>query len=168
MQRKRFDDMQCPIARSLDRVGEWWSILILRDAFYGLSRFDEFQKHLEIAPNILTRRLAGLVEQGLLEKVQYSERPPRYEYHLTPRGRDFRPVLLALLQWGNTHFAPEGPAVILTDIETGKQAIPMMVDANTGKPITPKTHIIAEGPAAGDKVKRSIAELLERRAAAAS
>ncbi|EOA03859.1 MULTISPECIES: winged helix-turn-helix transcriptional regulator [Herbaspirillum] len=168
MQRKRFDDMQCPIARSLDRVGEWWSILILRDAFYGLSRFDEFQKHLEIAPNILTRRLAGLVEQGLLEKVQYSERPPRYEYHLTPRGRDFRPVLLALLQWGNTHFAPEGAAVILTDVETGKQAIPMMVDANTGKPITPKTHIIAEGPAASDKVKRSIAELLERRAAAAS
>jgi len=163
MQRKRFDDMQCPIARSLDRVGEWWSILILRDAFYGLTRFDEFQKHLEIAPNILTRRLAGLVEEGLLEKVQYSERPPRYEYHLTPRGRDFRPVLLALLQWGNSHFAPEGQSVILTDIETGKQAIPLMVDAETGKPITPATHIIAEGPAAGEKIRRRIAELVARR-----
>ena len=163
MQRKRFDDMQCPIARSLDRVGEWWSILILRDAFYGLTRFDEFQKHLEIAPNILTRRLAGLVEEGLLEKVQYSERPPRYEYHLTARGRDFRPVLLALLQWGNSHFAPEGQSVILTDIETGKQAIPLMVDAETGKPITPGTHIIAEGPAAGEKIRRRIAELVARR-----
>jgi len=164
MQRKRFDDVQCPIARSLDRVGEWWSILILRDAFYGLTRFDEFQKHLEIAPNILTRRLAGLVEEGLLEKVMYSERPPRYEYHLTPRGRDFRPVLVALLQWGNTHFAPEGESVILVDTATGKQAVPILVDANTGKPISAGSHIIAEGPAAGEKVKRSISELLERRA----
>ncbi len=164
MQRKRFDDMQCPIARSLDRVGEWWSILILRDAFYGLTRFDEFQKHLEIAPNILTRRLAGLVEEGLLEKVLYSERPPRYEYHLTPRGRDFRPVLVALLQWGNTHFAPEGESVILVDAATGKQAIPILVDANTGKPIIGGSHVISEGPAAGEKVKRSIGELLERRA----
>ncbi|MBB3211826.1 DNA-binding HxlR family transcriptional regulator [Herbaspirillum sp. Sphag1AN] len=164
MQRKSFEDKQCPIARSLDRVGEWWSILILRDAFYGLSRFDEFQKHLEIAPNILTRRLSGLVEEGLLEKVQYSERPPRFEYHLTPRGRDFRPVLLALLNWGNKHFSPEGESVVLFNVETGERAEPIMVDANTGQPITPKSHVIGPGPAAGEKVKRSISELLERRA----
>ena len=79
MQRKSFGDMQCPIARSLERVGEWWSILILRDAFHGLTRFDQFQKSLEIAPNMLTRRLNSLVEAGLLERRPYSERPPRDE-----------------------------------------------------------------------------------------
>ena len=86
MQRKSFGNMQCPIARSLERVGEWWSILILRDAFHGLTRFDQFQKSLGIAPNMLTRRLNGLVEAGLLERRRYSEHPPRDEYVLTERG----------------------------------------------------------------------------------
>jgi DNA-binding HxlR family transcriptional regulator len=79
MQRKNFGNMQCPVARSLERVGEWWSILILRDAVYGLKRFDEFQKSLEIAPNMLTRRLNALVKGGLLKRQRYSEKPPRYE-----------------------------------------------------------------------------------------
>src|SRR3984957_16413366 len=118
MQRKSFGNMQCPIARSLERVGEWWSILILRDAFQGLTRFDQFQKSLDIAPNMLTRRLNALVESGLLERRPYSERPPRHEYVLTERGRDFRPVLLALLAWGNRQFAPEGRAVDLADLVT--------------------------------------------------
>jgi DNA-binding HxlR family transcriptional regulator len=109
MRRKSFGNMQCPIARSLERVGEWWSILILRDAFHGLSRFDEFQENLGIAPNMLARRLKSLVVAGLLERRRYSERPPRDEYLLTQAGRDFRPVLWALLAWGNKHFAPEGP-----------------------------------------------------------
>src|SRR5256714_7319538 len=104
MQRKSFGTMQCPIARSLQRVGEWWSILILRDALHGLTRFDEFQKGLGIAPNMLTRRLNGLVEAGLLERRRYSEHPPRDEYLLTERGRDFRVVVLALLAWGNRPF----------------------------------------------------------------
>src|SRR5215212_8127005 len=97
MQRKHFGSMQCPIARSLARVGEWWSILILRDALHGLTRFDEFQKSLDIAPNILTQRLGALVEAGMLERRRYSERPPRDEYVLTKRGRDFEPVIFALL-----------------------------------------------------------------------
>jgi len=97
MQHKGFDKMPCPIARSLERVGEWWSILILRDAFRGLTRFDQFQKSLGIAPNMLTRRLTALVEAELLERRRYSEHPPRDEYVLTARGRDFRPVIVALL-----------------------------------------------------------------------
>ena len=97
MRRKSFGNMQCPIARSLERVGEWWSILILRDAFHGLTRFDQFQKSLGIAPNMLTRRLNGLVESGLLERRQYEERPPRHEYVLTERGRDFLPVIISLM-----------------------------------------------------------------------
>src|SRR6202162_5243635 len=133
MQRKSFGSMTCPIARSLERVGEWWSILILRDAFRGLTRFDQFQKSLDIAPNMLTRRLNALVESGLLERRAYSEHPPRHEYVLPERGRDFRPVLWSLLAWGNRHFAPEGPSVIVIDTETGEPADPVLVDRRTGK-----------------------------------
>src|SRR6478672_6768988 len=104
MQRKSFEAMPCPIARSLERIGEWWSILILRDAFAGMTRFDEFQKSLGIAPNMLTRRLSALVEAGMLERRRYCERPPRDEYVLTGRGRDFHPVLVSLLAFGNRHF----------------------------------------------------------------
>jgi DNA-binding HxlR family transcriptional regulator len=133
MQRKSFGSMTCPIARSLERVGEWWSILILRDAFRGLTRFDQFQKSLDIAPNILTRRLNALVESGLLERRAYSEHPPRFEYVLTERARDFRAVLWALLAWGNRHFSPEGPSVVVVDTETGETADPVLVDRHTGK-----------------------------------
>src|SRR6201996_409634 len=119
MQRKSFGTMPCPIARSLERVGEWWSILILRDAFQGLTQFDQFQKSLGIAPNMLSKRLNSLVENGLLEKRRYSERPPRDEYVLTEMGRDFRPVMWSILTWGNRHFAPDGVAMEIVDRETG-------------------------------------------------
>jgi DNA-binding HxlR family transcriptional regulator len=108
MQRKSFADMACPIARSLEHVGEWWSMLILRDAFAGTTRFDDFQQSLGIAPNMLARRLGALVEAGLLERRRYSERPPRDEYVLTERGRDFRPVLSALVAFGRKHFVAPG------------------------------------------------------------
>jgi DNA-binding HxlR family transcriptional regulator len=157
MQRKSFGNMECPVARSLERVGEWWSILILRDAIYGMRRFDEFQKNLTIAPNMLTRRLTALVEAGLLEKRLYCEKPPRYEYILTPRGRDFRPILLSLQAWGNRHFAPEGASVMLVDRATGLPADPILVDRNTGRPITDATHANAPGPAAGPRVKKRLA-----------
>jgi len=133
MHHTSFDAMPCPIARGLDRVGEWWSILILRDAFHGLTRFDQFQKSLGIAPNILSRRLHALVEAGLLEKVRYNDRPPRDEYVLTPVGQDFRPVLWAMLAWGNKHFMPDGQQVVLLDSATGLQADPVMMDGNSGK-----------------------------------
>ena len=148
MRRKSFGDMQCPIARSLERVGEWWSILILRDASLGLTRFDQFQKSLGIAPNMLTRRLNTLVEAGLLERRRYSDRPPRDEYVLTQAGRDFRPVLWALLAWGNKHFAPEGPSVVIVDSKTGAEADPMLVDRISGRPLDPADFRSAPGPAA--------------------
>ncbi len=153
MQRKSFGNMQCPIARSLERVGEWWSILILRDAAQGLTQFDQFQKNLGIAPNILARRLNALVEAGLLERRRYSEHPPRDEYVLTERGWDFRPVLWALLAWGNKHFAPEGPSVVVVDSETGSPADPVLVDRNTGKIMTPETFRSAPGPAADERTR---------------
>src|SRR5262245_16460919 len=101
MQRKSFETMSCPIARSLEKVGEWWSMLILRDASRGISRFDEFQQSLGIGSNTLSRRLKALVDQGLLERRKYSDQPLRYQYVLTPIGKDFRPVLRALIAWGN-------------------------------------------------------------------
>jgi DNA-binding HxlR family transcriptional regulator len=152
MQKKDFGGMACPIARSLERVGEWWNMLILRDAFYGLTRFDEFQKSLGIAPNMLTRRLGALVEDGLLERRQYLDKPPRFEYVLTERGRDFRPVLLALLAWGNKHFAPEGASVLLSDQSTGTIVDPVLVDSATGKLINDADHVCVPGPAATEGV----------------
>ena len=157
MQRKSFGQMVCPIARSLERVGEWWSILILRDALHGLTRFDQFQRSLGIAPNILTRRLDALVEAGLLERRRYSERPPRYEYLLTARGRDFRPVVVALFAWGNKHFAPEGASVLLVNTKTGDAVDPILVDRATGRPIKEPEYAFAAGPAAGERTRRKYA-----------
>jgi DNA-binding HxlR family transcriptional regulator len=156
MHRKSFGNMQCPIARGLERVGEWWSILILRDALHGLTRFDEFRKSLDIAPNMLTRRLGALVEAGLLERRRYCERPPRDEYLLTERGRDFQPVLLALLAWGNKHFAPEGVSALLVDAETGAAAEPVMVDRLSGRPLTEPDFKLVPGPAAGERLRERL------------
>src|SRR5690349_24183985 len=157
MRRTSFGDMPCPIARSLERVGEWWSILILRDALAGMTRFEEFQESLGIAPNMLTRRLNALVEAGLLERHLYSERPPRHEYRLTARGRDFRPVLLAMLAWGNRHFAPEGASIHIVDARTGEAAEPVLVDRATGRPLLGPDYVLAPGPAASEAVRRRLA-----------
>jgi DNA-binding HxlR family transcriptional regulator len=157
MQRKSFGRMPCPIARSLERVGEWWSILILRDAFSGMTRFEEFRESLGIAPNMLTRRLAALVEAGLLERRRYSARPPRDEYLLTDRGRDFRPVLVAMLAFGNRHFAPEGASVQIVDARTGAPAEPVLVDRATGRPLSEPEFTLAPGPAAGESTRRRLA-----------
>ncbi|MGA7199814.1 winged helix-turn-helix transcriptional regulator [Roseiarcus sp.] len=157
MQRTRFNSMDCPIARSLDRVGEWWSILILRDALGGMTRFEEFQKSLAIAPNMLTRRLTALVEAGMLEKRRYSTRPPRDEYVLTERGRDFRPVLLSLLAFGNRHFAPEGASVAIVDAKTGAPAEPLLIDRLTGRPLASPDYDLAAGPAATEATKARLA-----------
>ena len=157
MQRKNLDSMPCPIARSLERVGEWWSILILRDALHGLRRFDEFQKSLGIAPNMLTRRLNALVEAGLLERRRYSERPPRDEYVPTARGRDFQPVLVTLLAWGNKHFAPSGASVQLINTKTGAAVEPILIDRATGRPIQKPDYAFAPGPAAPERTRRRYA-----------
>jgi DNA-binding HxlR family transcriptional regulator len=156
MKHKSFGKMQCPVARSLERVGEWWSILIIRDALHGLTRFDQFEESLGIAPNMLTRRLAALVKAGVLEKRRYSERPPRYEYVLTERGRDFQPVIVAMQTWGNRHFAPEGASVLLVHAKTGAAADPVMVDRNTGRPLTAPEYAVAPGPAAGEATRRKL------------
>lgn len=153
---------QCPVARTLERVGDVWTFLILRDAGHGLGRFDQFEKSLGVAPNILTKRLAALVENGFLEKRAYSQRPPRYEYVLTDRGRDFGGVLTAMLAFGNRHFAVEGIAGQLIDRATGQAAEPVLVDRVSGKPITATDFTYAPGPAAGPEVLERAAFIAER------
>lgn len=157
MRHKNLGKMQCPIARSLERVGEWWSILIIRDALHGLTRFDQFQESLGIAPNMLTRRLAALVKAGMLERRRYSDRPPRYEYVLTERGRDFRSVIIAMTAWGNRHFAPEGASVVLLNARTGKPADPVFVDRNSKRPLADTEFLVAPGPAASDRTAAKLA-----------
>ena len=146
--------MQCPIARSLERVGDWWSILILRDAIHGLTRFDQFQESLGIAPNMLTRRLNQLVNTGLLERRLYNEHPARHEYLLTECGRDFRPVILSLLAWGNRHFSPEGHSVVVLDTQTDTPADPVLVDRASGRPLSDSRFRVAAGPAATARTRR--------------
>jgi len=127
-------EQPCLIARSLALVGDAWSMLILRDAHAGLTRFDEFRKSLGIAPTILTRRLAMLTEEGLLEKRRYSERPPREEYILSEAGRDFLPVLFAIGAWGRKH--RNGDHVTgFFDVETDTEIDPVTIDRSTGAPI---------------------------------
>src|SRR5215203_4411805 len=126
-----------------------------RDAFAGKTRFEEFRESLGIAPNMLTRRLNALLEAGLLERQRYSERPPRDEYCLTERGRDFRPVLIAMLAFGNRHFAPEGASVEIVDAKTGKPADPMLVDRLTGRPLVSPEFKLAPGPAARKSTRPS-------------
>ena len=152
MKRVEFDQTLCPVARTLERVGDIWSLMILRDAVHGLTRFDQFRRSLGVAPNILTDRLAKLVEAGVLERRRYSERPPRDEYVLTAVGQDFRPVLLAMMAFGNRHFAKEGVASQLVDAATGVSADPVLVDANTGRALDTKGYRFAPGPAADETV----------------
>lgn len=159
MQRTNFSNVKCPAARALESVGDWWSILILRDALQGLTRFDEFQTNLGIAPNILTRRLKHLVDEGLFERRLYSERPPRYDYVLTAKGRDFFPVLMALFTWGSRHLPPEEVAMRLTDATSGEDRDPLLIDRVTGRTFSPEDTLLAPGPGADEGVRQRIAQM---------
>ena len=158
MERTSFEDMDCPIALALERVGEWWSILILRDATHGMTRFDQFQKSLSIPTNSLTRRLNMLVEQGLLEKRLYCDRPPRYEYVLTEAGRSFRPVLIALYAWGQANFPADEPNVRLVDRESGVDVDPVLVDRTSGRPLDREHTRFEPGVSADDRLRVVLAE----------
>ena len=120
VKRTSFEKAECPIARSLDAIGDWWSLLIIRDALLGARRFGEFQKSLGCAKNILTVRLRTLVDQGILKTAPASDGSPYQEYLLTPKGRGVFPVLVALRQWSEEFgFAPDELSSIMVDRESG-------------------------------------------------
>ena len=112
MLKRDYAGQDCSIARALEVVGERWTLLIVRDAFLGLRRFDEFQQNLGIARNVLTDRLTRLVDEGILERVRYSERPARYEYRLTPKGRELNIAIAGLRQWGDKYLSETPPRLL--------------------------------------------------------
>lgn len=156
MQRTSFAAWECPAARALESVGDWWSILILRDAFRGVRRFDEFLESLGVAPNMLSRRLKHLTDQGLFVRRLYAEHPARFEYVLTPKGRDFFPVLMALFAWGNRHLADDERAFVLGDPLTNLVREPIVIDARSGERLTPGNTVLAPGPAASAETLRVV------------
>lgn len=143
----------CPIARSLARIGDGWTMMILHDAFSGLTRFDEFQKSCNVAPNILSRRLKDMVAEGLFTRVSYSSAPPRYEYHLTDKSRELHPIMLVLATWGNRHYLGNQPKMQLVDIASGRPVNALMVDKESGQPLTSDCCEIVPGPDAGARLR---------------
>jgi DNA-binding HxlR family transcriptional regulator len=146
MERKSFSDMHCSVAQCLEVVGEWWTLLLIRDAFLGVTRFDEFQKRLGISRNVLGQRLARLVEVGVLAKVPYSQHPPRFDYRLTDKGRDLWPLINAMRQWGDKHAAPNGPPLQLIHEQCGKVSDAQLVCSACGEPIGPRDVKTIAGP----------------------
>ena len=135
MGRTRFDKAPCPIARVTDLVGDGWTPVILRDALLGRTRFEDFQTALGVPRAVLARRLARLVEDGLMSRVLYEEHPPRHEYQLTDKGRAFVDVLAAMWRWGADWLWPDGerPALMLANRETRREVRPVVVDEATGE-----------------------------------
>ena len=148
---------ECPCAATVATVGEWWSILILRDAMQGFTRFEQFQRSLGIAPNMLARRLKHLTDSGVFERRLYSTRPARHEYVLTEKGRDFFPVIAAMIGWGNRHFAKDGPALLLADRSSGRALDPVLVDSASLQPIDADTAMAVAGPQASPQMRERLA-----------
>ena len=137
--------LNCSVAQSLEIVGEWWTLLVLRNIMLGQRRFEAIQSNLGIARNILSDRLGTLVEHDIVERVKYQDAPERYEYRLTARGRDLFPVIVALMNWGDEHAAPEGPPLLFRH-ECGANAAPVLVCSSCGEPISLENVRAKAGP----------------------
>jgi DNA-binding HxlR family transcriptional regulator len=142
---KSFDHMNCSLAQALDVIGERWTLLILRDAFLGIRRFEQFQRDLGIARNILAARLSRLVDEGILERRPTED--SRHEYVLTDRGLDLQPVLLAMTHWGDRHKPnPKGDRVVFVERATGEPIAPMAVRSHDGRTLGPRDIKAVPGP----------------------
>ena len=142
--------MNCSVAQCLEVVGEWWSLLIVRDAFLGVRRFDDFQARLGISRNILNQRLTKLVDDGVLECVPYQDNPPRANYRLTEKGRDLWHVLTAMRQWGDRWTAPDGPPLKMRHATCGRLVKAVAACSHCGEPLSPRSVIYEPGPGAVD------------------
>jgi DNA-binding HxlR family transcriptional regulator len=147
VKRTSFAKWPCSIARTVDLLGDWWTPLVLREAFYGVRRFEEFQASLGIGRNILTERLRRLVQQDLMERRKYQDRPQRYEYVLTTKGRDFYPVLAAIVAWGDRWLdRGKGAPVLLRHRTCGKITHAEVVCAECGEPLAARDMTVELGP----------------------
>jgi len=149
MRQTSFANMHCSLARSLEKVGDWWTPLILRDIFLGLNRFDDLAADLGISRNMLTTRLGALVQNGIVERVRYSERPPRDRYVLTQAGRELVPVLTALTAWGDRWARPPGgPAAIHRHTRCGRPFTPTVTCSECGASVSTEELEVLPGPGA--------------------
>ena len=146
----RLEDRECPLSATLGLVGEWWTLLILHDAFDGYTRFDQFQQNIGLSSSQLTSRLKRLVANGLLERRQYQSNPPRFEYLLTDRGSSLRSVIVILAAWGNARLAADERSMVLVDAATGDEAEPVVVDRATGRRVDGPEFVFSAGPAASE------------------
>ena len=134
---RTYETQVCSIARSLEAIGDRWTMLVVRDAFLGVRRFEEFQDRLGVARNILSDRLGRLVDEGILEKRPYQERPQRFEYRLTEKGRDLFPVMISLMKWGDAYaLDPGGPPMLVLHRDCGGQVTEQLVCDRCGEPMT--------------------------------
>jgi DNA-binding HxlR family transcriptional regulator len=157
--RSDYEGQICSIARGHELVGERWTLLIIRDVFRGKRRFEEIQQSLGVARNVLTSRLARLVEEDILERRPYSERPRRDEYFLTEKGLDLWPVLVTLMHWGDEHFADAGPPMILIHKgDCGGQVNERGICESCGELLTARDARIIDGPGMPKEFRESTAD----------
>ena len=159
-----FEQMDCSVARTLAVIGERWTMLIVRDAFNGVRRFDDFLDSLGIARNILTDRLQRLVDQGVLERRKYQDRPARFEYRLTDKGRDLYPVLCAMQRWGDLYATgPDGPALAVTHRDCGGPLEAAVRCSRCRAPVGPREAVVGRGPGFRDDAADAQLPLWARR-----
>lgn len=165
----RWNDLEeeaCSIARTVSVIGDRWMLLILRDCFLRVRRFEEFESRLGITRHILADRLRKLVDRGVLQRVPYQQRPQRFEYRLTRKGLDLYPVLMAIVHWGNTHMAGEGGLPLLhRHLKCGKDFDPVMVCSECGEPVQAREVEVHPGPAAEPREAARLRQLYRRDAA---
>lgn len=146
MERTRFDDYPCPIARAANIFGDWWVPLLLREAMYGVETFNEFQENLGISKNILNRRLSRLVDEGIFQKDLY-QKPARYRYFLTEKGKEALSILAVMAAWSDSWvFNDQNYPIEIRDGKTGRRVRPKVVDGETGEPLEIESLILAPGP----------------------
>ena len=151
MRRKSFEEMNCSVAQTLEVVGEWWTMLIIRDSFLGVTRFDDFQQRLGISRNILADRLEHLVDKGVLVRVPYQEHPVRHDYRLTDKGRDLWLVLTAMRQWGDRWAAEEGPPVEVEHRACGHRTTVVATCSACGDPVDARSVRVRPGPGSANR-----------------
>jgi len=152
--RRRFEDEDCAVARSLEILGDWWTLLVVREAFFGARRFADFEANLDISKNVLTRRLEHLVGHGVLERVDAGVHGPRYEYALTPMGKDLATVLTALRQWGDRWIFGAGREPLLVhDRRTGRPIPRLRIAGEDGQPLGARDLELRPGPGASRRIR---------------
>jgi DNA-binding HxlR family transcriptional regulator len=149
MLKRTYDDQICSLARTLEVVGERWTLLIIRDALQGLRRFDDFQRSLEVARNVLADRLARLVEQGVFTRVRYQERPERFEYLLTAKGLGLATAIVAMMEWGDENMAgPAGPPRVVEHVHCGGRVSAQLYCTQCQRVTAPQEIVNRPGPGA--------------------